>query len=335
MSSNSVRFGLVGAGGIAQAHAQAFENCAEAQCVAVADVRPEAAQALAERLRCTSFISHLDLLDATDLDAVIVCTPPASHPDVCLDFLRRGVHVLCEKPLSISSQSAQLMLDAAQQAGVFLTATTKFRYVADVIRARSLVASGTLGTVVLFENAFVSRVDMTARWNSDPAISGGGVLADNGPHSMDLMRFFLGPITEIVMASAPRLQALTVEDTVHLLARNADGVVGRIDLSWSIDRFSPSYVNIYGSQGMLSVGWKESKYRLYNAPDWVVFGSGYDKIAAHTNQLRNFARAIRGEEALLTTAEDALACVLAVERAYASLWQTPVQAAGPRLACAA
>ncbi len=107
MSEPTVRFGLVGAGGIAQAYAQAFEECPCGRIVAVADVRPEAARALAERLGCPGFASHEELAESTDLDAVIVCTPPASHPEVCLSFLRRGKHVLCEKPLSISSAAAR------------------------------------------------------------------------------------------------------------------------------------------------------------------------------------------------------------------------------------
>src|SRR5262245_13947213 len=165
MADQKVRFGLVGAGGIAQAYAQAFENCHHAVIVAVADVRVEAAQALAERLRCPAYHSYQVLAGGTAVDAVIVCTPPASHQEVCLYFLQKKIHVLCEKPLSVNVRSARTMLDAANQAGVILTMASKFRYVEDVIRAKSIVTSGILGTLVLFENAFTSRVDMAARWN--------------------------------------------------------------------------------------------------------------------------------------------------------------------------
>jgi predicted dehydrogenase len=327
MTGNRLRFGLIGAGGIAQAYAQALENCDCARIVAVADVRMEAARALGERLRAPAFSSYQELSEHTSLDAVIVCTPPASHPEVCMHFLDRQVHVLCEKPLSIGSAAARAMLEAADKAGVLLTMASKFRYVEDVVRAKSLVASGMLGTIVLFENAFTARVDMSSRWNSVPKISGGGVLIDNGTHSIDIMRYFLGPLSEVLVVEGRSVQELPVEDTVRVFTRSASGVMGSIDLSWSIDKQLDSYINIYGSHGAISVGWKASRYRLLSSRDQVVFGNGYDKTQAFRSQVANFVGAVRGEEELLITARDALASVEVMEAAYASLKQnhwTPI-----------
>jgi predicted dehydrogenase len=321
MANGAVRFGIVGAGGIAQAYAQAFETCNLARIVAVADVRAEAAQALAERLHCQPYHTYQALAERQDLEAVIVCTPPSSHPEVCLHFLERRVHVLCEKPLSINVASARAMLEAADKAGVLLTMASKFRYVADVIRAKSIVTSGILGTLVLFENAFTTRVDMASRWNSNPAVSGGGVLIDNGTHSVDLMRYFLGPLAEVQVVEGRPIQGLPVEETVRIFVRSISGVMGSSDLSWSIDKQVDSYMNIYGSYGTIAVGWKESKYRPSSGRDWVVFGKGYDKTQAFRRQISNFSRAVRGEEALLITAQDALASVEVVEAAYTALRQ--------------
>src|SRR5687767_6857550 len=116
-----LNFGLIGAGGIAQAYVQAFNSCASAQLVAVADIRPEAARALASHARCESFDSYEALAEQARIDAVIVCTPPVTHPDICLFFAEHRKHILCEKPLSINSSSARAMLGAARDAGVRLT----------------------------------------------------------------------------------------------------------------------------------------------------------------------------------------------------------------------
>ncbi|MGB8700277.1 MAG: Gfo/Idh/MocA family oxidoreductase [Thermosynechococcaceae cyanobacterium] len=328
MAKQPLQFGLVGAGGIAQAYVQAFAQTDLAQLVAIADVRAEAATAMAEAAKCQAFDSHQSMLAQTDLDAVVICTPPITHPDLCIDLVQQGKHVLCEKPFSIDLKSAIAMKQAAQSAGVLLTMASKFRYAEDMIRAKSIVESGILGEIVLFENAFTARVDMSNRWNANPAISGGGVLIDNGTHSLDIMRYFLGPLAEIQVVEGKRVQGLPVEDTVRIFAQSEGGVMGNIDLSWSINKELEDYLRIYGSNGTISVGWKVSKYRQSTSQDWVVFGQGYNKVQSFRSQIENFAKAILQQELLLITVEDAIASVEAIEAAYSSLNQnhwTPIR----------
>ncbi len=166
----TTRFGLIGAGGIAQAYAQAFRDSEIADLVAVADVRMDAAEAIARSLGCNAYWNHQEMADSEQLDAVLICTPPVSHPDIACEMARRDLHVLCEKPLAINSTEARRMYDVAAECGVKLTMATKFRYAADVIRAKSLVSSGILGDIILFENVFTGRVDMsqagTRSWKS-------------------------------------------------------------------------------------------------------------------------------------------------------------------------
>ncbi|MEO1402593.1 MAG: Gfo/Idh/MocA family oxidoreductase [Cyanobacteria bacterium J06635_1] len=319
MTNSALKFGLVGAGAIAQTHVQAFDNTELAELVGVADIRLEAAKALAESAKCDSFSSYEAMAEQLDLDAVVICTPPTTHPEIALYFLNRGVNVLCEKPFSVDVENARKMTEAAQRNGVLITMASKFRYVEDVVKAKSIVQSGILGDIVLFENAFTGRVDMTNRWNSKPAVSGGGVLMDNGTHSVDIMRYFLGPLAEVQVVEGKRIQGLPVEDTVKIFVKSTEGVMGNIDLSWSINKELDYFIRIYGSNGTVSIGWKESKYRQHSSRDWVIFGSGYSKVQSFTNQLNNFSKAIRGEEALLITAADAIASVEVVKAAYQSL----------------
>ncbi len=313
------KFGIVGAGAISQGYAQAFQTCDQCTVVGVADVRPKAAASLAEVLGCPAFESHQQLAEGAELDAVLICTPPASHPEIALHFIDRGVHVLCEKPFAISSAEAQRVIDAAHGKGVKVTMASKFRYVDDVIKAKQIVDSGILGEIVLFENAFTAWVDMSKRWNSKPEISGGGVLIDNGTHSFDIARYFLGPLAEVHVMEGKRSQNLPVEETVRVIVRSASGVIGNIDLSWSINKELDRYISIYGTRGTVWVGWKESRYRQASSPDWVKFGDGYDKVAAFRSQIVNFANALRGTDRLLINADDAIASVDVVEAAYESL----------------
>jgi predicted dehydrogenase len=261
------------------------------------------------------------MAEEMDLEAVVVCTPPSTHRDVCCDLLSRKLHVLCEKPLSIDAASALEILDAAELNGVVLTMASKFRYVADVTIAKAIVESGLIGEVVLFENVFTGRVDMSQRWNSDPAVAGGGVLIDNGTHSVDITRYFLGQLAEVQVMEGNRIQDLSVEDTVRMFVRSQSGVLGSIDLSWSVNKEQPYFIAIYGSAGTLLVGWRESKYRRSNDKDWNIFGNGYDKVDAFVRQLENFAGAIQGRAPLVVTPTDALASVEVIEAAYRAMRQ--------------
>jgi predicted dehydrogenase len=317
--NDPVRFGLVGAGAIAQAYAQAFGQTIKARLAAVADCRLAAAEAMAAASGGAAFETAEAMADGADLDAVIVCTPPVTHRDICCDMLDRGLHVLCEKPLAIDSAAAMEMISAADLRGLVFTMASKFRYVTDVARAKSLIADGVIGEVVLFENVFTGRVDMTNRWNSDPAVAGGGVLIDNGTHSVDVTRYCLGELAEVQAMEGHRIQFLPVEDTAKMFVRSREGVLGSIDLSWSVSKELPYFIAVYGSAGTILVGWRESKYRRTGDADWTVFGSGYNKVEAFKRQIENFAGAVRGEEALVVTPEDALASVQVIEAAYRSL----------------
>jgi len=317
--SQPVSFVLVGTGGIASSYAAAFKDNPNVELIAVADTRRDAAESFAKNFGIRAYGSHDELLnDGVPVEAALICTPPNTHEPIAVDFARRGVHVLCEKPFAITSASARTMAREARRAGTILTMGSKFRYVADVIRARDYLIRGDIGEVVLFENAFTGRVDMSQRWNSNPSVSGGGVLIDNGTHSVDLIRYFLGPLAEVHAVEGKRIQNLPVEDTVRLFVRSAGGIMGSVDLSWSLNKELDWFVNVFGSNGVIQVGWKQSRRKIGSGP-WEIFGSGYDKVQAFRNQVNNVAAAIRGREALVITWEDALASVDVIEAAYTSL----------------
>ena len=256
-----VRWGLIGTGRIAASYGEAFGKTKNAQLVAVADVQVEAAREFAERFGCRAYGSYEAMIANDRIDAIVICTPPLWHESIAVDCMERGYHVLCEKPLAITLDSAYRMADVARRTGVVFTMASKFRYVPDVMRAHQLITEGAIGDVILFENSFTSRVSMSGRWNADPVISGGGVLIDNGTHSVDIMRYFLGPVDVVKAVAGRRVQDLDVEDTVHLFAISESGVMGNVDLSWSIDKQTESYLRLYGSKGTISVGWRSSAYK--------------------------------------------------------------------------
>lgn len=320
MIESPIRFALIGSGGIAQTHIQAFSKTSLAKLVAVADLRRESAEAVGAAVQCRAFGSAEELLSSDcEVDAAIVCTPPNTHATICAQLSDAGVHVLCEKPIALDLGEATKMIEHADRNNTLLTMASKFRYTSDMIYAKQLVTSGVLGEVLLFENTFAGHVDMSKRWNSNRTISGGGVLIDNGTHSVDIVRYLLGPLSSIQVIEGKRCQSIQVEDTVRIHAKTECGALAAMDLSWSINKQTPWYVSIYGSQGTVLVGWKESKYKRAIDSEWTVFGSGYDKVQAFTSQLNNFCNALRGIEPLLITSQDALASADAIDKAYESM----------------
>jgi len=326
---NKLKFALIGTGGIAQTYAQAFQQSNCCQLVAVADINQDSAKAFAEPFGATSFSNYKNLAENSEIDAVIIATPPNTHPEIAMFFMGKGIHVLCEKPLCLSVSEAKAMIGTAEATNVVFTMATKFRYCEDVVKAKSILASGVLGEVVQFENAFTAKVDMSKRWNSDFEISGGGVLMDNGTHSVDIIRYFLGAITDVLALETSGTQNLSVDENVKLLAKTENGVAASVDLTWGINKEIPNFISIYGTNGTLHIGWRESKYKLNSSPDWTVFGKGYDKVQAFKSKIENFRNAILNGEELLTKPADALASVEVIEAAYKSLnqnlWQKVVE----------
>lgn len=325
---NKLKFGLVGAGGIAQAYAQAFNESSCCELIAVADVREDAAAALAEIVNGWSVTDYTQMSEL-DLDAVIVATPPTTHAEIACFFMERGIPVLCEKPLTTNVADAERMIATAEKAGVQFTMASKFRYCEDVVKAKGILASGVLGQVLQFENAFTAKVDMSKRWNSDAEISGGGVLIDNGTHSVDIIRYFLGGIDSVLVVDAGGTQGLSVDENVKMFAKTRDGLTASVDLTWGINKELPYFISIYGTNGTLHIGWRESKYKLDSSPDWTVFGSGYDKTASFKGKIENFGNALRDKEDLFIRPADALASVQVIDAAYKSLnqnlWQPVVE----------
>lgn len=310
------RIALAGCGRISQVHLHTIVHEPRAKLVAVADVDKKSAESTAEMHGVEPFYDTGQMLEKIHPDALIICTPPNTHRKLAELALNAGVHVLCEKPLALTVEDANAMVQAATRNKRVLMMASKFRFVRDVIQAKNIIESGILGEIILFENEFCARVDMKNRWNAHFEIAGGGVLIDNGSHSVDIVRYLLGPINDLQAIYGKRWQDLEVEDTCRLFVRCPDGIIGSIDLSWSIHKENPYFIHIYGTAGVLEVGWKASRYRQSEKMDWVNFGSGYDKFQAVGSQLKNFIETITGEAKPIIKPEDAVESVRVIQSAY-------------------
>jgi predicted dehydrogenase len=318
---DALRLALVGAGAIGQSWLGAIGDLRDdVVLTAVVEPNGDAARAAAAPAGAAMFDSVGDLQDAgVEIDAAIVCCPPAAHLPAAIALLDDGISVLCEKPLTIDVPSARKLIAAAEAGDALLTMASKFRYVDALRQAREMVQAGDIGDVLWYRNTFAATVDMRDRWNSDPAIAGGGVIIDNGTHSVDVCRYVLGPINRVQAVEGRRWQELPVEDTATLLLGTESGATATIELSWSLSVRRPTYIEIDGTLGSVAVGWQESFHRGAGDDDWTPFAGPYDKRDAFRRNLADFAGAVRGEHTSLVSCADVFASVAVVDAAYRSL----------------
>ena len=317
--SQTTRIALIGAGGIGNAYVQSAARLGDdgdsmVQIVAVVDQNSEVAAAAASALNAPHYVDLASTL-SDPWEVALLCTPPSSHLEMMRTICAAGRRVICEKPLVLDAD--QYCEIAEQLALGKVTMASKFRFVPDVREARALLSNGGIGTVRHIEVAFGGVVDMTARWNSDPTISGGGVLADNGPHAFDLVRQLGGPIRELQAYVAPNDQDLEVEDNVHVVGTTLQNSHFSIRLSWSLHWDLPYFARALGTAGGVELGWREMRIREGNA-SWRSQGTGYDKFVALGGQLRE-AQTLANGSGLEVGPAEAKHTVDAVSAAYASL----------------
>lgn len=309
--------GIIGFGRAGHVHFEAWQATPGAKVVAIADPSAEARRR-ARALGLRTFADPLEMLHQARLELVSICSPPARHARVAIAALGRGLDVLCEKPLATQGPAALRMTQTAALYGRRLLLATKFRHVPDLRIARERLAAGAIGDPIGFEIAFSAAVDMRGRWNTRRALSGGGVIIDNGCHAFDIVGFLLGPVSRVHATRLRAVQPLGVEDSATILVDVGRGVIGRIDLSWSFDLNRASFVTVLGTRGTIDVGWKGSFVRRRGAPPEPI-GSGYDRADCHRRMMASVQDVVAGRGELWITAGEALRTVAAVEAAYHSL----------------
>lgn len=253
MAQNKLRVGIVGCGGIAQAHAGAYTQIPDVEVVSVYDVsRPSAARMAAATGAHAA--RSLEEMAAGHLDAVSICTPPATHLAVSRVFLSAGIAVLCEKPLEADLRNARkLALEVEKRDGLFMTAYCH-RFHPAIIELRALIDSGALGKAIFFRNIFGGYYSLKGNHRAKPELSGGGSIIDNCSHSVDLYRFLVGEPTAVQAFGGSIMQKAPVEDFGMLHLSNNDRVFGEITASYSL-KVCGNWVEWYGTSGTAIVSY--------------------------------------------------------------------------------
>jgi dTDP-4-amino-4,6-dideoxygalactose transaminase/predicted dehydrogenase len=315
-----VRVGIVGCGQMGRWHLDAYARNPHVQLVGFVDTSIGRAEQFAREVGGRAYSSHQELLKHESLDAVSLCSVPSTHRDIAIDLLDAGVNVLCEKPLAISVAQAEEMASSAKQNNRLLFTAFKFRFHDEVRKAKQLIDAGSLGRVVSFRLMFGGYIDMKDQWYAQKAISGGGIIMDNGPHAADLIRFLFGGIRSVA-AQVANVQKLDVEDTARLDVIMDHEVAGTSDLSWSLRIPARSYLEVYGEDGAASLDAEGISYKFKTWSEWKREPNQLDAKGAFARQINYFVEATQGNNPLALGNGEGVASQRVIDAAYESVRQ--------------
>ena len=255
--------GVIGAGNIVRgAYVWKLKNKYPFRLAAVFDVNKAGADQVAHDTGARSCGSLAELVNDPEIEAVFICTPEKFHCDSALAALAARKHVLCEKPLAHSHEEAKRMVAAAKEAGVTTFVNFSFRFRPEVIYLSQLLQSGIIGKVyhvwgTLSQGKWFNSVGEPANERNDAApwkySAGGGVLGDLGPHLVDILRYWLGEITQVQgwMASF-RDGPMVAEDIAGISLWFGTGPIAQAATSrWATGYKERAWFEIHGSEGAI------------------------------------------------------------------------------------
>jgi predicted dehydrogenase len=316
-----LRFGVIGTGGMGMGHVGT--NIEEAKLTAVCDISPEAAKKASEKGDVPSFSKPEDLLDSGLADMVIIATPHYFHPTIAIEAFKRGLHVLSEKPITVTVSQADAMIQAAKDSGKQFGVMFQNRTINRNRLAKKIIDDGRLGEIYrtnLIMGWFRSQAYYdSGTWRATWTGEGGGVLINQAPHFLDMFTWLGGMPSVIDGRVRTRMHDIEVEDEAFALLEYPNGASGYLYAS-TTEVPGTERIEICGDKGKLLLDggsirlWEvEPSIRDFNENSEAMWGDPkatevpleYEKGGgAHADVTRNFARSILyGEDLIAPGAE--------------------------------
>ncbi|WP_350278038.1 Gfo/Idh/MocA family oxidoreductase [Kribbella sp. HUAS MG21] len=322
-----MRFALIGAGVIGAVHARLVEALGDdAALAAVVDRDLDRAGKLVAQYGGRAYATPAEAYAAEEIDAVGICLPSALHADAAVEALRAGKHVLIEKPVDITLEAADRVIEAQKATGLTVSVVSQRRFQPAVAQIRAAIDTGALGRVTsgLAESAFFrpqSYYDGDG-WRGTLAIDGGGALMNQGIHALDLLVWMLGRPVQVTAQTA-RLahEGIDVEDLAGASILFESGAIGMTLASTAAYPGRPVRLTIHGDQGTAVLDDDELAYfaaadaEAPEAPTLAGPDGWSPTELAHLAQYRDFvdaAREGRPPAVTLEAGRRSLATVLAV-----------------------
>lgn len=224
-------FGIIGSGLIADFHAKAIQHLVNARLIGICGSNQDKTRQLAEKYNCKIFKDSKELLHSDEIEIVTISTPSGAHMEPTIEAALCGKHVLCEKPLEISLERVDKMIEAHNKAGTKLGGIFNYRYQDSFKYLKSAIDNGRFGTIT-YASVHVPwwRSDDYYKdsWHGTLKLDGGGALMNQGIHMIDILQYLMGPVDSLQAYTATLGHSIEVEDTAAAVLKfnnNALGVI--------------------------------------------------------------------------------------------------------------
>lgn len=337
---DKVRWGVIGAAGIADRRTiPGMVLANNAELAAVMEVNLELAEKIRAKYSAKKAYDNLeDILADKEIDAVYIASPVIFHKEQAIKAAKAKKHILIEKPIALSIEDGEEVINVCRQEGVKLAVGLMMRYHAYHQKMKEVVESGKLGQIVSCRAQLTCWYpDMPGNWRQKKGTSGGGALMDMGVHCIDLLQYITGGRAKKVAAfTGTRVFKYEVEDSASMIFEMDNSANAYVDAYFNIpDAAARCRIEIYGTKGsilaegtisqieggdvevMLSndtLGYDAQQDRVDVKPASldVQFGNMYCK------EIESFGRSILYGDAIHVPAEDAIQVQKVVEAAYKS-----------------
>ncbi|MCM8815277.1 MAG: Gfo/Idh/MocA family oxidoreductase [Candidatus Omnitrophica bacterium] len=314
-----VRLGIIGVGGMGQAHATSVQTSVkEAKLVAVCDADEKRAKEVGEKHCVRWFTDYKELIDSGIADAVIVATPHYFHPEISVYAMNKGLHVLSEKPIAVTVSQADTMLEAARKTKKVFSVMYQRRNWGIAVAAKKLIEEGKLGEIkrtLLIDPWYRSQAYYdSGLWRATWKGEGGGVLINQAPHMIDIFTWLAGLPKRFEAKVRTRLHNIEVEDEASVLLEYENGAWGYY---YTTTNEVPHifYLEIAGDLGKIIINGDTlrffensvpvSKFTFENKSMWASVETKEKTVripkkqATHAEIIKNFCKAITKGEKLI------------------------------------
>ncbi|MCE5348220.1 MAG: Gfo/Idh/MocA family oxidoreductase [Bacteroidales bacterium] len=224
-------FGIIGAGLIADFHAKAIQSLENAKLVGICGSNRDKAMNLADKYKCRLFADCDEMLRSDEIEVVTIATPSGAHMEPVIEAARHGKHVLCEKPLEITLERIDKMIESHEKAGTKLGGIFNFRFNDTVKYLKEAVEQERFGKIT-YASVHVPwwRSDDYYKdsWHGTLKLDGGGALMNQAIHMIDLLQYLMGPVDSLQAYTATLGHPIEVEDTAAAVLRFKNNALGVI-----------------------------------------------------------------------------------------------------------